>query len=289
MTIKLAIGLVLYRNSENQLNQFFKSLDFALEVELSVELHVIDNSGQTSEGDIKNLIGANLGERIRLKCHESQGNIGFAKAHNKLMKSSFKHDAVAYLCVNPDGFFHPSAFANLLQHFELNGSKSLYEMRQLPIEHPKPYNSMTLETEWCSGAALLIPHEIFKATGGFDENIFMYCEDVDLSWRARLAGFKCRVMPDSYFYHDTSGRKLSPSRDKELFTAGRYLAWKWKNEPFMRVVSNIMVEKGIVKDPRFLTNLDSTKQIDATQERIERIVEFRRLFHFSEARWDISA
>jgi N-acetylglucosaminyl-diphospho-decaprenol L-rhamnosyltransferase len=288
MTNKLAIGIVLYRNPENQLNQFFKSLDFALEVGLSVGLHVIDNSGQASEDEIKNLINTNLRERISFDFHESQGNIGFAKAHNKLMISAFKLDVDAYLCVNPDGFFHPSAFTSLLHHFELNGSKSLYEMRQLPVEHPKPYNAMTLETEWCSGAALLIPREIFMTTGGFDENIFMYCEDVDLSWRARLAGFTCRVMPDSYFYHDITGRNPSPSRDKELFTAGRYLGWKWKNESFMHFVSNIMVEKGIVNDPRFLPNLESTTQIDASQEKIGRIVEFRRLFHFSEARWNIN-
>lgn len=288
MATELAIGLVLYRNSENQLNQFFKSLELALEDEICAELHIIDNSGQASEDQITSLLGAQLRKRIRFKFHESRGNVGFAKAHNILMASGFRHGVDAYLCVNPDGFFHPHAFSSLNQHFGLNGDNNLYEMRQLPVEHPKPYNPMTLETEWCSGAALLVPHKIFKAIGGFDEHIFMYCEDVDFSWRARLAGFKCMIMPDSYFYHDTSGRKPSPSRDKELFTAARYLAWKWKSSSFMSFVTKIMLERGAVKDPRFLTALEKFAQIDAQQQEIEQIVEFRRLFHFSEARWNIN-
>ncbi len=43
-------------------------------------------------------------------------------------------------------------------------------------------------------------------TGGapFDESFFMYCEDVDLNWRARLAGYPTAFAPDAIVYHHLS-------------------------------------------------------------------------------------
>lgn len=38
----------------------------------------------------------------------------------------------------------------------------------------------------------------------FDESFFMYCEDVDLNWRARLAGFETAFAPDAIIYHHLS-------------------------------------------------------------------------------------
>ena len=61
-------------------------------------------------------------------------------------------------------------------------------MRQIPYEHPKAYDPVTLDTPWVSGAATLFRREAFEAVGGFDDAIFMYGEDVDLSWRLRARG-----------------------------------------------------------------------------------------------------
>ena len=44
--------------------------------------------------------------------------------------------------------------------------------------------------------------ELFEALGGFDGIFFMYMEDTDLSWRARLAGYRCLYVPGSEVYHD---------------------------------------------------------------------------------------
>ncbi len=43
---------------------------------------------------------------------------------------------------------------------------------------------------------------LFEELGGFDEDFFLYMEDSDLSWRARLAGYRCIYTPDSVVYHD---------------------------------------------------------------------------------------
>lgn len=52
-----------------------------------------------------------------------------------------------------------------------------------------------------SGGAMLIRKELFHQLGGFDETYFMYFEDVDLSWRLRLSGYKIVPVPNSLVYH----------------------------------------------------------------------------------------
>ena len=46
----------------------------------------------------------------------------------------------------------------------------------------------TREAFYVSGCALMVPHALFDELGGFDEGMFMFAEDVDLCWRAWLAG-----------------------------------------------------------------------------------------------------
>src|SRR5262249_1972562 len=53
-----------------------------------------------------------------------------------------------------------------------------------------------------SGAAAAIPAELFERLGGFDEDCFLYLEDTDLSWRARLAGRETLYVSGSIVYHD---------------------------------------------------------------------------------------
>jgi len=55
----------------------------------------------------------------------------------------------------------------------------------------------------CAGAAAY-RRELFDAVGLFDESLGSYCEDVDLNWRARLAGFDCVYAPRAIVYHQLS-------------------------------------------------------------------------------------
>jgi hypothetical protein len=49
---------------------------------------------------------------------------------------------------------------------------------------------------------LAIPRESYARIGGFPEQFFMYCEDVDLSLRLRLRGERLGVVPDARVDHD---------------------------------------------------------------------------------------
>lgn len=57
---------------------------------------------------------------------------------------------------------------------------------------------------FCGGAAL-IKRAVFEKAGGFDEMLFMYFEDVDLSWRFRLLGYRVGFAPDARVAHFFSG------------------------------------------------------------------------------------
>jgi GT2 family glycosyltransferase len=81
--------------------------------------------------------------------------------------------------------------------------------------------------------------------GGFDPNIFMYLEDVELSWRVRSAGFSVRLAPGALFGHSVLGRAPSPAVERFTLTSGRYLAFKWKGERFREWVEGLLVGRGL--------------------------------------------
>ena len=60
-----------------------------------------------------------------------------------------------------------------------------------------------------SGSAALYPRELFDRWGGFDESLFLYCEDSDLGLRARWLGIGCVYAPSAvvtHAYSATAGR-----------------------------------------------------------------------------------
>jgi GT2 family glycosyltransferase len=81
------------------------------------------------------------------------------------------------------------------------------------------------------GAAFAIRRELFERLGGFDESFFMVYEDVDLSYRARLAGFRCWYAADAVVRHAGSATLGRASADA-VFFGQRNLEWAWiKNTP----------------------------------------------------------
>jgi GT2 family glycosyltransferase len=53
-----------------------------------------------------------------------------------------------------------------------------------------------------SGAAMAMRTETFRALGGFSEELFLYLEDLELGWRARLAGLRVVLEPEADVYHE---------------------------------------------------------------------------------------
>lgn len=72
------------------------------------------------------------------------------------------------------------------------------------------------EVFFASGGACFLRRELFLAMGGFDPRFFMYHEDVDFCWRARLRGHSVITCPTAVVYH------------KYGATTRRELGWDWR-------------------------------------------------------------
>lgn len=66
---------------------------------------------------------------------------------------------------------------------------------------PRSEYTVPAEVDAVSGAAFAIRRDLFEALGGFDPRFFMYCEDTDLAWRGRLAGYRCLYVPEAVVRH----------------------------------------------------------------------------------------
>jgi GT2 family glycosyltransferase len=83
------------------------------------------------------------------------------------------------------------------------------------------------EVDYCSAAALMIPRAIFAALGGFDPAFApAYCEDSDLAFRLRAAGYKVLYQPEAVVVHvegashgtdPTQGGKLHQTLNRARF------------------------------------------------------------------------
>jgi GT2 family glycosyltransferase len=75
----------------------------------------------------------------------------------------------------------------------------------------------------CAGAALY-RKEMLDEIGLFDEDFFLYMEDVDLAFRARLAGWKCIYVPEAKVYHHHGGTAGAGS-DLSVYYGNRNVIW----------------------------------------------------------------
>lgn len=81
------------------------------------------------------------------------------------------------------------------------------------------------------GAACLLPRWVFEELGGFDEDFFASHEDVDLSYRARLLGYRCRYVAEAVVRHHGSAT-LGSMSSFAVFHGQRNLEWVYfKNTP----------------------------------------------------------
>ncbi|MEX1019015.1 MAG: glycosyltransferase family 2 protein [Litorilinea sp.] len=82
----------------------------------------------------------------------------------------------------------------------------------------------------CGGAALY-DRAMFETLGGFDDDFFAYMEDVDLAWRARLAGYGCLLQPDARVLHAHSATLGDGSPFKRYLLARNKMWTIIKNYP----------------------------------------------------------
>jgi len=207
--MKLHATIVLYNNIPVLLE---KAIDSFLNTQLDVKLYLIDNS-ETDE--LKYL--ADFDERIEYIFNGK--NLGFGAAHNIALQKSIDDGVPYHLVLNPDVYFERGVVEELLEYMQNNGDVAnvmpqvyypdgriqrhckmlptpfdLIIRRFFPVKsiinrmnekfelHLSGYNQV-MNIPFLAGNFMLLRTKCLKEVGLFDENIFMYIEDLDLNRR----------------------------------------------------------------------------------------------------------
>jgi GT2 family glycosyltransferase len=216
----LSIGILLYQNSAVEVAQCLDALANQEDKDLIGEVLIRDQGGENCSA----VLAWQKQHSGELPLVLSTGeNVGFGTGHNILF-SQKSSTTGAYLCLNPDGVLHPQCLSRLHAHAQKHAWLGLFEAMQEPCMSPKYFDPITGKTDWCMGSCLLISNSVYQDLQGFDERFFMYCEDVDLSWRARAIDLDCFVCPDALFYHYVENRI---ARNTMILKSRLLLAYKW--------------------------------------------------------------
>ncbi|ACF43130.1 glycosyltransferase family 2 protein [Pelodictyon phaeoclathratiforme] len=70
------------------------------------------------------------------------------------------------------------------------------------------------EIFWASGVAMFVKRAVAEELGGFDEDFFMQMEEIDLSWRMKLAGYRIASVPSSLVLHEGGASLQGGSAEK---------------------------------------------------------------------------
>jgi GT2 family glycosyltransferase len=119
-------------------------------------------------------------------------NIGFGAGANRAAAMG----CAELICfVNPDGDPQPGCFDALERTLREDTSIVAVEATQ------GPRWDRELRPEWICGACFAVRRSAFEAVGGFDERLFMYIEDNEISYRLAIIG-ELRREPTALFVHD---------------------------------------------------------------------------------------
>jgi len=181
------------------------------------ELIVVDNGSVDGSSDFV------LTHYPQAQLIRSQ-NIGYAGGNN-LGAAAAQGEYLVFL--NPDIYLQPGSLSFLLSPLERRSDIALTTPCVVFMRRPEVINTCgntihytgltycrgagrsrmnypTAEVDAVSGAAFAIRRSVFEELGGFDRRFFMYVEDTDLSWRARLAGYRCLYVAEAVIQHDYS-------------------------------------------------------------------------------------
>jgi GT2 family glycosyltransferase len=197
------ISIVTFQPDFPLLAQLLDSLSEPTAEPVARHLFIQDNSPDP-EVAVKLVALAQLqpgGAFARVDVKYSGTNLGFGRAHNA---NAARGTAALLLVLNQDCVLEPGVLDALVESAARDPEDiAAWELRQIPYEHPKMYDPVSLDTPWASAAALLLRRKAFHAVGGFEPRIFMYGEDVDLSWRLRAKGWRVVYRPKLAVVHRT--------------------------------------------------------------------------------------
>ena len=258
----LSIIIVNY-NVKEFLQNLIHSIEKA-STNLTKEIIIIDNASDDGSVDF-------IKEKFpQIKLIANQTNLGFGKANNIGLKQA----AGKYiLLINPDTLVAEDTFEKMIQFFESNkniglaGCKILNPDGTLQLacrrSFPGPWTSFTkvtglsnlfpnskifarynltyldenksYEVDAISGSFMMMRKEVYGKVGGFDEQFFMYGEDLDLCYRIQKAGYKVFYVHSTQIIHykGESTKRSSIDETKVFYSAMHLFVKKHLSTSFL--------------------------------------------------------
>jgi len=228
----LRIQTVVFRQSAATLYRLTTSLSRAVElaraadVVSSASLHIGDASGVPvlNPVQVEQLRSApSAASFAELHYRSLSGDLGRAGAHNALAEGSTEDLVVV---IDPTATADPRLVIELvapLAHPEV----AIVEARQLPFEDSKTWDTRTGETPWASFTCALVRSSVLRKVGPFDPLFRWDCDDVDFSWRTRMAGYRVVHRPSARVFLDrrlaADGAVMVDSQEKQSAALGQLL------------------------------------------------------------------
>ncbi len=249
--LDLSIIIVNY-NVKEFLQNLLHSIEKASS-NISKEIIIIDNASDDGSVEV-------IKEKFpSVRLIENKINAGFGRANNqglKIAKGKF------ILFINPDCIVSEDTFDNMISFFDSNpkcglaGCKILNSDGTLQLacrrSFPGPWTSFTkvtglsnffpnsrifarynltyldenktYEVDAVSGSFMMIRTEVYDKVGGFDEQFFMYGEDLDLCYRIQKSGFKVfYVHTTQVIHYKGESTKRSNHDETKLFYDAMHL------------------------------------------------------------------
>lgn len=170
-------------------------------------------------------------------------NIGFGAGHNSNL-DSLRDDF--FLVTNVDLEFEADTLVTLLNEAKgASAQVAAWECRQKPFEHPKHYCPVSGETEWSSSACILFRRSAFVEIGGYEPRLFLYGEDVEISYRLRDRGYQLHYIPRASVWHYTyeEAAQVKPAQFLGSTLANVLLRCRYGN--WMEVFSGFAMYAGL--------------------------------------------
>lgn len=224
---------------------------------VSYETIVVDNASKDSSADMVER------EFPKAKLIRSSVNLGFAAANNRgfaLARGQF------VVLLNSDAFLRPGALPTAVERmkadprigvggarlvgrddswqpsarmfpsftydlFTLSGLSSKYPSSRLFGRFDRTWadQNEAAEVDWVPGAFSIMPRHVLEEVGYFDENFFLYYEEVDLCRRIKAAGYTIWYWPDVVVVH-LGGESSKTVKHLELSSAGSQLTlWRMRS------------------------------------------------------------
>lgn len=248
---KLSIITINY-HTEALLHDCLTSL-YKNNSDVDFELLIVDN------GSTKDALAPLKKNFPKAKIITPEKNLGFGKANNL----GAKHAKGEYLLfLNPDTIIPSSTLSSVLKQLENLSNLGAYtcqlrfsdgtiqpsggyfptltriiswqifsDIFPLPLFvkpiHPSPtLFKNSFSPDWIQGAFFLVPSQVFKKISGFDENIFMYAEDIDICYRLKQLGLNIYYSNSPSITHLQSKSSTTDFVILSEITGIKYLAKK---------------------------------------------------------------